>query len=59
MCLHPVGLKDLRMPVQPADADHHGWQGQDLWVAGNDGRLLHPSGGNSNASGGGCHLERG
>src|SRR4051812_5684656 len=31
------------MPVEPADADHYGWQGQDLWIAGDDGRLLQPA----------------
>ena len=41
----PVGRS--RLSVESADAYHSSWQGQDLWVTSDDGRLLHPAGGNS------------
>src|SRR6185369_6773190 len=36
---------DSRVPVEPADTDHRGWQGEDLRIAGNDRCLLRPAGG--------------
>ena len=41
----------LRVSVKLPNADYGGWQGEDLWVSGDDGRLLHPARGYSECIG--------